>query len=474
MPCVIEAWAEVSDTAAFDLFINRTPSTADVEVHHTAKDKGLILIGCGLRERFAVGPRPVRVFLNIETPYMPITSDGKTPDLSALVDDIAYAIGRAARKAKRQSPGVRCDAARIKDVVLNNLAAAVAQASYNGRYRYSLRQLFYAVRPYVSDAIGGDLNYGTFTGIITRHEAATGRDLPGMYRDSRGSLYHPHTGETIPLGTLYVEKYRRPAWTFNKVLYCEKEGFFPILRDAKWPERHDCALMTSKGYASRAARDVIDMFGESDEELQFFLIHDADAAGTMIYQAIQEATDARPGRRVRIINLGLEPAEAVQMNLAVEDVQAKGKRLKRSPVANYVDPEWAGWLQSHRVELNAMTSGQFLAWLDGKFEQAVGKVIPPADVLAAQLGREVRVQLERRITDSVIRDAGIPGLVEQAYRRRQPLVDEGVGNLTFAVESCLTTKPELPWTVPVQRVAAGIAAPRAADRASGSVREDAA
>ena len=72
------------------------------------------------------------------------------------------------------------------------------------------------------------------------------RDLPGMYRDDRGTLYHPHTGEHIPLGTRNVEAYRRPAWTFNKILYCEKEGFFPILIDAKWPERHDCALLTTR------------------------------------------------------------------------------------------------------------------------------------------------------------------------------------------------------------------------------------
>ena len=81
--------------------------------------------------------------------------------------------------------------------------------------------------------------------------ADQGDGLPGMYRDDRGVLYHPHTGETIPLGTRAVEEYRRPAWTFNKILYCEKEGFFPILVDAQWPERHDCALLTSKGYASR-------------------------------------------------------------------------------------------------------------------------------------------------------------------------------------------------------------------------------
>ena len=75
--------------------------------------------------------------------------------------------------------------------------------------------------------------------------------------------------------------------------------------------------MTSKGFASRAARDVIDLLGDSDQVLTFYCIHDADASGTAIYQSLQEATGARPGRNVAIRNLGLDPEEAVAMNLQV-------------------------------------------------------------------------------------------------------------------------------------------------------------
>ena len=35
----------------------------------------------------------------------------------------------------------------------------------------------------------------------------------------------------------------------------------------------------------------------------------------MIFQTLQEGTKARPGRRVEIVNLGLDPAEAVDMGL---------------------------------------------------------------------------------------------------------------------------------------------------------------
>ena len=136
----------------------------------------------------------------------------------------------------------------------------------------------------------------------------------------------------MPLGTLDVEEYQRPEWRFNKVVYIEKEGFFETLREAKWPERHDCALMSSKGFASRAARDLIDFLGETDEPLTVFCVHDADASGTMIYQAFQEETRARPKRKIKIVNLGLEPWEAIQMGLAVEPVDAS---KKHKPVAVY-------------------------------------------------------------------------------------------------------------------------------------------
>ena len=154
-------------------------------------------------------------------------------------------------------------------VVLAALRDAIEKVSGGGQYRYSLRQLYYAIRPYVISMLGKELEYGYFGEIIARREAEDGVDLSGIYRDNRGVVYHPHLRQTIPLGTLSVEEYRRPAWTFNKILYSEKEGFFEILRSVEWPERHDCALLTSKGYASRAARDLIDRLGDSGEEIEF-------------------------------------------------------------------------------------------------------------------------------------------------------------------------------------------------------------
>ena len=171
--------------------------------------------------------------------------------------------------------------------------------------------------------------------------------------------------------------------------------------DAEWPERHDCALLTSKGYASRAAKDLLDLLGDSDEPLTIFCIHDADGPCTMIYQTLQEATRARPRRKVEIINLGLDPAEAIEMGLPIEPaVRESGRRV---PVAEYIDDEWREWLQTQLIELDAMTTPMFLDWLDEKIEPYdTGKLIPPDDVLADRLRNDTRDIIHQRLTAEAI------------------------------------------------------------------------
>ena len=79
------------------------------------------------------------------------------------------------------------------------------------------------LRPIVMEELGKELTRNNFADIIADYENEHG-EIEGMYREPRGSIYHPHSGEVIPLGTLNVEDYERPAWLFHKVVYIEKEG----------------------------------------------------------------------------------------------------------------------------------------------------------------------------------------------------------------------------------------------------------
>ena len=452
VPYLLEVWAAPNYEHQLTVCVNRTPITAEVEITRSEEKKIVGIFGCGLQHGAEVGRKSLEFLLNVTTPYMPITSDGKAPDLSHFHYDIISTLEKAARSVRRNSPLSASDKkCSQKNVVLHHLNQAIEKASGGGLYRYSIRQLYYAVRPYVLKELNIELKYSSFEAIVTDYENAFGQDLSGIYRDNRGSIYHPHEGRVIPLGTLSVEEYEQPAWTFNKILYIEKEGFVSILRDVKWPERHDCALLTSKGFPSRAARDLLDLLGEEDEELLFFCVHDADASGTLIYQSLQEATRARPGRKVKVINLGLEVEEGRAMGLDYETID-RGDRGR--PVADYVSEEDRVWLQAHRYELNAMDTPQFLEWLDGKMaEYGQGKVVPPTHVLRSTLEQKTRSNIRERSTEQVLREARIDDRVEQSFKRSRIKIDRLDGELELRVWRELESTPENSWRVPVGIIA---------------------
>src|SRR5262249_19342984 len=224
VPFVVECWAEKAQGKAAevgtDLTVcgNRTPITGVVDIARDKRD--IDAFGCGLHHTIAQAPLAVEFFLviNLITPHMPITSDGKAPDLKPFLAAIMAATGKAVRKAHRPTAGDRISQ---KDVVLDNLDAAIAAVSGDGEFQFNQRQLLYVLRPVVKDETGKELTEKNFSAIITDYEAEHG-EIEGMYREPRGSIYHPHTGETIPLSTLTVASYERPPWLYNKIVYIEQ------------------------------------------------------------------------------------------------------------------------------------------------------------------------------------------------------------------------------------------------------------
>jgi hypothetical protein len=190
-----------------------------------------------------------------------------------------------------------------------------------------------------------------------------------------------------------------------------------------------------------------------------FCVHDADAAGTMIHQTFQEATKARGARKIEIVNLGLEPWEAIAMGLEVETVEAGDRR---KPVAQYVlDREdtaptgetWEEWLQTHRVELNAMTTPQFIEWLDGKMA-AYHKLVPPPEVLESELDKRIEKKVRAAITERVMREADLDGQVAAALAEiEKPDADI----LADGIEQLFSEKPAAEWRYQIEEVATELA-----------------
>jgi hypothetical protein len=220
---------------------------------------------------------------------------------------------------------------------------------------------------------------------------------------------------------------------------------------------------------ARAVRDVLDLLARLAQEIQMFCVHDADASGTLIYQALQQGTTARRARRVKIVNLGLEPWEAVEMGLAVEEFTVKGGR--KLPVAGYVREggderpapprrhearTWEDWLQGRRVELNAMTSPAFIAWLDGKMEEhGAGKVVPPVAVLRERLRQDAEEALRESLMARLAAEHGLDGMVAEAMEARAGELS-GDGLAALVAES-LRREPGQRWDAPLRRRAAELA-----------------
>jgi hypothetical protein len=137
IPFVVEVWARPADRdrTTLNALVNRTPIAADI---NAGRDKRAIYIyGCELANTVAEAPkdRNFNIWLNIMTPYMPITSDGKEPNFKPFLDEIAGAIAKAVRKAHRpESRGVT-----QKSIVLDNLDEVVAFVSGDGGFEYNER-----------------------------------------------------------------------------------------------------------------------------------------------------------------------------------------------------------------------------------------------------------------------------------------------------------------------------------------------
>ena len=335
IPFVIEAWAskqteeDCKDDLDVSLMINRTPAVDEISAWRNGSKK-LVLNGCGLCHSAEKAPRKdgYYITINVITPYCPITSDGKAPDLSNFVNRVMAAVASAMNKAHREAP--KDNKLSQKDVVLDNLDDVVADVSGNGEHRFGQRQVLYRIRKIVMEVTGEILTTGNFNGIITDYEEEHG-EIPKMYREPRGSIYHPHLKETISHRHACGRKLQTATVELQQIPLYRKGRLLRSTQGSGWFERHDCAPASSKGYTTSAIRDLVDKLAEHDEPVVVICVTDADAYGTMIYQTFQEATKARGARKIKIIHIGLHPWDAVEAGMEIEEVERKAKSASLLP-----------------------------------------------------------------------------------------------------------------------------------------------
>ena len=196
----------------------------------------------------------------------------------------------------------------------------------------------------------------------------------------------------------------------------------------------------------------IDKLAEHDEPVTVFCVHDADAFGTMIYQTFQDETKARGARKIKIINLGLEPEEALADRF--DRPRRAWSASGTSPSPTMCPGEWREWLQTNRVELNAMTMPVFIAWLDAKMaEHGTGKLIPPVEVLTDDLEARLEQKIRQTLKDRILREAGFD---EQVAKAMASIARADGPDLVDGIQRMFGANQERSWREHVETVAADL------------------
>jgi hypothetical protein len=342
----------------------------------------------------------------------------KQPRPRNIANDILDAVETATSKWTRQKkseekhPGlIRYRLSRMtkeprttqKEAAWEVLEAAYMAASGNGTLPAMARQIFYQARPKIM-ALTEDkqLAYGYFSQVllpdyIEEHDV----DWDVVY-DARGHLEEPHTNLRIGVGTMEIRRYlqamkepriseagfdeaaistRGPAGTVSAVLFVEKEGFGPLFKAVDLANRYDLMIISTKGVSVTAARQLIDeICGATDIPLLVLL----DIAGFMIFGTLRRDT-----RRYQFVN-GVEP---IDLGLRLEDITGLEQEpaaatktnvgdLRRQLSENGATPQEVEFLLNNRVELNALTSDQLIAFIERKLKQhGICKVVPDKELL---------------------------------------------------------------------------------------------
>jgi len=374
---------------------------------------------------------------------------------------------------------VYSDRVYFTDVARQILPSAYRDASGSGQYPASKRQVYYAAREEFLKATGREITQQRCDTLLLQY-MNTHREETSSWRvtaDPRGTLLIPNTfSETrIPCGTLDIDRHLDTMnedepldklasvprqWPtlaagqrFRAVLYIEKEGFEPLLRQTRIAERFEIAVLSCKGQSVVAARKYVDQVCRVNGGVPLFIVHDCDYPGFLIASRLttvswqaeeQDRVAYRFQNEIDVTDFGLRLADARKYGLAEERVKNKPKQIAHD--AGCTDEEAELFLAGRRIELNAFTAPQFVEWLEGKL-RAAGlddreRMIPPDDVLE----RAYRRCIVTARVNKAVRDMHA-GAVEEATAAKVPkrLRDE----LRAAMQGV-----DEPWDIMLHRLTA--------------------
>jgi len=360
------------------------------------------------------------------------------------------ALDRYWRRTRPQEDSIKAIAYRV-------MKTAYEKASGGGQYPATARQVMYAARPLIlaetDKPLGKDFDVYFTQQLLPGYQLAN----PGatatwdVIYDARGHLYEPHTNKELPLGTLDVRRYLSltrdteasaapqlepystdypttgPRNRYTTVLFLEKEGFLPLLQQAQIAERFDLALMSTKGMASTAARQLMENLSATCR-VRFLVLHDFDKAGFSICATLTHNTDRyRFRHRPTVVDLGLRLADVRSEALEAEPCTYHERNPETNLRQNGATEEEIDFLLDdggQRVELNAFTSDHFVEWLEHKLKTAgVVKFVPNDETLAVAYRRALYVHAMNAEIEKVQATAATAAAADPPATLRQAVMD---------------------------------------------------
>jgi hypothetical protein len=380
-----------------------------------------------------------------------------------------------ASRSYRYSRMTRERGVSFKEAAAQIMPEAYRKVSGDGELPANARQIMYAARPQIQKITGRELRDDYFTQtLLPDYLNETGVDWNVVY-DARGHFSEPHDGESFGVGTLEVRDYlaglhepelvdaalgqakvetRGPSGNFGAVLFIEKEGFDPLLKAAHIAEKYDLAIMSTKGMSVTAARALADEMCH-EHDIPLLLLHDFDKAGFSIAGTLQRDTRRYEFQNdIRVIDLGLSLADVEAMGLESE-YQHHPKEKKRALIANlrengateddiaFMFRDFDSTRSTRRVELNATTSPQFVAFVERKLKQhGIAKIVPGKEKLADAYRLFARSQPAAKIVQRELKKLNGDAAVEVPQ------------DIEMQVRQHLARRPKERWDAAVQRIAA--------------------
>jgi len=188
---------------------------------------------------------------------------------------------------------------------------------------------------------------------------------------------------------------------------------------------------------------LCDLLGKLKElNRKVFVVHDFDKSGFSIVATLRRGTRGSHGTG-DVVDLGfrLEDIKGLERERVVYQSDPRPNLEQNGATEEEIAILHHGSRVGERVELNAMTSDQFIAWLERKLKKhGVKKLVPDRQTLAAAYQRAVFLQRMK----------------EEGNKLRKKISGQAISvpaNLERSVRKELKGSPDLSWDEAIWRLA---------------------